>query len=163
MLTNTEFNSERLLTAVNCNEAARVCLEKSYEYARVRKTFGRALIAHQVIRAKLATLARYVESQWAWIEQMAYHIRVNHGKMDDLSGRLSLLKVQAAQTLELASREAQQILGGAGYAQEGAGEYVEQISRDVRMMVVGAGGEEIVTDLALRQEEYWVEKRASKL
>ena len=37
--------------------------------------------------------------------------------------------------LELAAREAQQVFGGAGYQKAGRGATVEQISRDLRMMV----------------------------
>lgn len=55
--------------------------------------------------------------------------------------------------LELACREAQQVLGGAGYQRGGVGGDVEQLSRDLRIMVVGGGSEEIITDLAIRQEE----------
>lgn len=56
---------------------------------RVRSTFGKSLISHQIIRAKLATIARYAESHWAWIEQLAYHIKVTGG-YDDLSARIVL-------------------------------------------------------------------------
>jgi hypothetical protein len=43
-------------------------------------------------------------------------------------------------------------MGGAGYNKSGRGARIEQISRDVRVMVVGGGSEEILTDLALNQE-----------
>lgn len=70
-----------------------------------------------------------------------------------LGGLFANLKVLAAQTLEFASREAQQTMGGVGYSRGGRGARVEQISRDVRVMVVGGGSEEILTDLAVSQEE----------
>ena len=63
------------------------------------------------------------------------------------------MKVLAAQTLELAVREMQQVLGGLGYARTGKGARVEQISRDVRVMVVGGGSEEILMELAFQQEK----------
>ena len=44
-------------------------------------------------------------------------------------------------------------MGGLGYSRTGRGARVEQISRDVRVMVVGGGSEEILTDLAISQEE----------
>lgn len=53
---------------------------------------------------------------------------------------------------EMCCREAQQVFGGAGYAKEGPGRQVEQISRDLRMNVVGGGSEEIMGDLAWREE-----------
>lgn len=63
------------------------------------------------------------------------------------------LKVLAGQTLEHVNRNSQQILGGAGYSKNGRGARIEQISRDVRVMVVGGGSEEILIDLALNQEQ----------
>ncbi|KAF9884972.1 hypothetical protein FE257_000882 [Aspergillus nanangensis] len=155
--------TKRLLIAVSCNSQARVCLKEAYEYSLDRHTFGKPLISHQVIRAKMATIARYVEGHWAWIEQLAYHIKVNNGAIDDLSARIALAKVQGGRLLELANREAQQIFGGAGYQRGGVGAKVEQISRDLRMMVVGGGSEEILTDLAIRQEQTWAKKRAASL
>lgn len=43
-------------------------------------------------------------------------------------------------------------MGGAGYNRVGRGARIEQISRDVRVYVVGGGSEEIMRDLAVRQE-----------
>ncbi|KAJ5623147.1 hypothetical protein N7490_011752 [Penicillium lividum] len=156
----TDFNRERLIIAVNANSLARVCLKDAYEYAVDRQTFGKPLISHQTIQAKFSTMARYLESHWAWIEQLAYHIKVNNGAADDLSARIALAKVHGGRLLEMANREAQQIFGGAGYQRGGIGGRVEQISRDLRIIVVGGGSEEILTDLAVRQEEKWSKKRA---
>lgn len=67
-------------------------------------------------------------------------------------GLIALLKVVAGRALEEAVREAQQVMGGLGYSRTGKGARVEQISRDVRVMVVGGGSEEILSELAFIQE-----------
>lgn len=67
-------------------------------------------------------------------------------------GLVALLKVVAGRALERAVREAQQIMGGLGYSKTGKGARIEQISRDVRVMIVGGGSEEILTELAFVQE-----------
>ena len=67
-----DFNSERFVMAVKMNRYARVCLADAVEYSHRRETFGKPLVAHQIIRHKFVTLARYVESHWAWLEQIAY-------------------------------------------------------------------------------------------
>ncbi|KAL6229053.1 hypothetical protein BDW75DRAFT_250194 [Aspergillus navahoensis] len=156
------FNRERLVIAIGMNKAARICLADALQYAHDRKTFNQPLIANQVIRQKFATMARYIESHWAWIEQLAYHMKVT-GQDEDLAGRLALAKVHGGRLLELANREAQQIFGGAGYQKGGVGGRVEQISRDLRVMVVGGGSEEIIGDLAVRQELALAKKRGSNL
>jgi alkylation response protein AidB-like acyl-CoA dehydrogenase len=149
--------------AVQSNSQARVCLEDAWQHALDRQTFGKPLFAHQIIRHKLATLARYVESHWAWIEQIAYHVKMT-GEMDNsISSRIALAKVHAGRLLELACREAQQIFGGLGFQRGGVGGRVEQISRDLRVYLVGGGSEEIITDLAIRQEIIQAKKRATRL
>jgi len=158
----TNFNKERFLIAAGLNRHARTCLSVAVAYAHDRTTFGQPLIANQVIREKLATVARYVESHYAWLEQIAYHIKVN-GWESDLASRLALAKVQGGRMLELACREAQQILGGAGYQRGGVGWEVEQISRDLRMYIVGGGSEEIIQDLAVRQEVQLSKRIGAKL
>jgi hypothetical protein len=43
-------------------------------------------------------------------------------------------------------------MGGLGYSKSGRGARIEQISRDLRVMVVGGGSEEILIDLSVSQE-----------
>ena len=159
----SDFNRERLLLAVGMNRKARICISAALEYAHDRHTFGKPLISNQIIRHKFTTMARYVESHWAWIEQIGYHAKVNGGAMEDLASQIALTKIHGGRLLELANREAQQVFGGAGYQRSGVGSDVEQISRDLRMLVVGGGSEEILADLSLRQELLWSKKRGSKL
>jgi alkylation response protein AidB-like acyl-CoA dehydrogenase len=56
-----------------------------------------------------------------------------------IRGLVVFLKVVARRALEQAFRETQQIMGGLGYSRTGKGARIEQISRDVRAMVVGDG------------------------
>lgn len=159
------FNRERYIMAVGCNRKARTCLHVAFDYANKRETFGKPLISNQIIAAKFATLARYVESHWAWLESIAYAIQQSpKGWQDpDVAGRIALAKVQGGRIQEMANREAQQVLGGAGYQRGGPGAAVEQMSRDLRMMVVGGGSEEIISDLAVRQETLLAKRRGWKL
>lgn len=148
------FNKERFIMAVGCNRKARTCLSTALEYALHRETFGRPLIGHQIIRHKLVTLGREVEAHWAWLEQIAYHVQTHGWQADATAGRIALAKVSGGRMLERAAREAQQVMGGVAYQRNGpgGGGKIEQITRDLRMMVVGGGSEEILEDLAFRQE-----------
>ncbi|KAH8731745.1 acyl-CoA dehydrogenase/oxidase [Phaeosphaeriaceae sp. PMI808] len=161
----TNFNKERFIMAIGCNRKARTCLSESFAYASQRKTFGKFIIENQIIAHKLATLARYVESHWAWLEQLAFHIQSSPRTWQDpgIAGQIALSKVHGGRILEMANREAQQIFGGAGYQKGGPGAVVEQMSRDLRMMVVGGGSEEIIADLAVRQEVGLAKRRGWKL
>ena len=144
------FNHERFTLAAMSNRYARICIEESIRYARIRKTFNKRLIDHQVIRHKIADMVREVESTHALLEQLAF--QMNSDVNDNLyTGLLSLAKVQATKTMEFCAREASQIFGGNSYIRGGQGEKVERIYREVRVNAIGGGSEEILFDLAMRQ------------
>lgn len=159
----SNFNGERLALAIQACRMSRVCIEDSYAYACKRVVFGRPLIAQPVIRAKIADMGRAVERLQAWIEALAHTARAatkQAGDMD-LAGRVALLKVESGRCLELVNREAQQILGGLSFQRGGdhAGARIEQIGRDLRVMVVGGGSDEILTDLGTRMEKMKADSR----
>lgn len=138
------FNSERLGMAMGCCAYARVCLKEAADWARERQTFGKPLAGHQVIRVKLADMARRIGATQAWVDQLAWQQREGHGQPADFA----MLKVQATRTLEHVAREACQVLGGASFLK---GSKVERIYREVRVNAIGGGSEEIMLDLAGRQ------------
>jgi len=144
------FNHERFAGIVMSVRGARICVEEAIKYARLRKTFNKRLVDHQVIRHKLAEMIRKVEAAQAWTEQMAY--QMNNGVDPRIvGGNMALLKVQATQTLEFCAREASQILGGVSCVRGGIGAKVERAYRDVRIASIGGGSEEVMQDLAMRQ------------
>ena len=51
---------------------ARLCYEEAMTYALIRKTFGKTLVQHQLIRYKLAEMARQIESLQDYVERVAY-------------------------------------------------------------------------------------------
>lgn len=154
MLNILDFNHERLWLACTSLRLARCCAEDAYNYAKVRETFGKKLIDSQVIRSKISSFGRNLDSAYAWMEQIVYMSESAKKKRSDayVGGLIANLKVLAGRTLEHVNRESQQILGGAGYSMQGRGARIEQISRDVRVMVVGGGSEEILTELSLNLE-----------
>ena len=61
---------------------------------------------------------------------------------------ISKLKFFCSGHLEWCAGQAMQIMGGAGYLR---GNAVERIYRDVKVMAIGGGSEEIMKDLAMKQ------------
>ncbi|OKO99496.1 Glutaryl-CoA dehydrogenase [Penicillium subrubescens] len=161
----SDFNHERLWLACTSLRMARVCAEDSYKHAISRETFGKKLIENQVIRSKFSAMARSLDSTYAWMEQLVYisEEAKRNGTDAGMGGLFANLKVLAGQTLEKVNREAQQVMGGLGYSKNGRGARIEQISRDVRVMVVGGGSEEILSELAVNQETKVMKKLQSKL
>ena len=138
------FNSERMGMSVNMNGSAKVCFEEAVAWATERKTFGKRLADHQVIRHKISEMARKIQATDAYIQVISSQIEL--GKED--ADAIALLKVQASETMEFCAREAMQIMGGISYMR---GCRVERIYREVRVNAIGGGSEEIMRDLAARQ------------
>ncbi|MBV8917916.1 acyl-CoA dehydrogenase family protein [Bradyrhizobium sp.] len=138
------FNSERMGMAASCTAYARVCLDEAIAYAKERKTFGKPLAQHQVIRHKLVDMAQRVAASQAMLEMLAWRL----GQGESPVAEICMMKNQATQTMAFCASEAVQIFGGAGYMR---GLKVERIYREVKVNAIGGGTEEIMKDLASRQ------------
>jgi acyl-CoA dehydrogenase len=138
------FNSERMGMAASCTAYARICLEEAIAYAKERKTFGKPIAQHQVIRHKLVDMAQRVAASQAMLELLAWRL----GQGESPVAEICMMKNQATQTMAFCASEAVQIFGGAGYMR---GVKVERIYREVKVNAIGGGTEEIMKDLASRQ------------
>jgi len=150
MLILLNFNHERFVISAGTCRMARLCYEEAIKYALQRETFGKKLIEHQIIRFKLAEMARQIESLHDNLERVAYQFKcgVPDSKM---GGACALLKVQASKTFEFCAREASQVFGGSSIVKEGKGRIVERLYREVRASAIPGGSEEILLDFTIRQ------------
>ncbi|MFN4275783.1 MAG: acyl-CoA dehydrogenase family protein [Ferrovibrio sp.] len=138
------FNDERLGLAASSIAFARTAYEEALDYAKLRETFGKPIIRHQVIRHKLVDMAQRIEASQAFLERIAWALDQGEHPIPELC----MLKNQATQTMAFCASEAVQILGGAGFMR---GAKSERIYREVKVNAIGGGTEEIMKDLASRQ------------
>ena len=138
------FNSERVGMAAGATAFARVCLIDAIAYAKDRKTFGKPISDHQVIRHKLVDMAQRVAASQAMLEVLAWRVQQGENPVAEIC----MLKNQATQTMAYCASEAVQIMGGSGYMR---GSKIERIYREVKVNAIGGGTEEIMKDLASRQ------------
>ncbi|KQW59426.1 acyl-CoA dehydrogenase family protein [Variovorax sp. Root411] len=146
------FNGERIGLAAGALGFSRACLDEALAWARDRKTFGAALIEHQAVRHKLVDMQMRIASTEAWIEAVSAE-----GDAHEAAGRINapewvaqvcMLKNHATQTMQFCADQAVQILGGMGFMR---GTVSERIYREVKVMMIGGGAEEIMKELAARQ------------
>ena len=142
------FNAERLGLAAQAYGLSKVCFEDALAWARERKTFGQPLIERQVIRHKLVDMAMKIEATRATLEDLTYRVEHKLGAPNMLVAQTSMLKNFATQTMQFCADQAVQILGGMGYIRESR---VERIYREVKVLMIGGGAEEIMKDLAAKQ------------
>jgi len=138
------FNYERLSMASGVLGMMKVCLNESVSWAKERKTFGEPLISRQVIRHKIADMSAKIDALEAYINQVCWIL--NSGEKP--IAEISKLKFFSTKALEFCASEAMQIMGGAGYLR---GNPIERIYREVKVMAIGGGSEEIMRDLAVKQ------------
>lgn len=142
------FNSERLFMSANAVGFAQLCLDEALAWARERKTFGEALSQRQVIRHKLMDMMMRIDAARALVYDLAYRIEHQCDDPARLVARIAMAKVVSTQTMQFCADQAVQILGGMGYMR---GTMSERIYREVKVMMIGGGSEEILKDLAARQ------------
>ena len=143
----TNFNSERFAMAVASLGFSQACYDEALAWARQRKAFGSTLVGHQAVRHKLVDMQMRIHSTAAWTEALA--ARADAGDMGpEWVGQVCVLKNHATQTMQFCADQAVQILGGMGYMR---GTVSERIYREVKVMMIGGGAEDIMKDLAARQ------------
>lgn len=143
----SNFNSERLGMAAMALGYAQACFDEALGWARERKTFGQPLVGHQAIRHKLVDMRMRIEATQAWVD--AVTARMDAGDEGaDWVAQVCMLKNQATQTMQFCADQAVQILGGMGFMR---GTRSERVYREVKVMMIGGGAEEIMKELAARQ------------
>ena len=143
----TNFNGERLSMSAMALGFAQACFDEALDWARQRKTFGTMLMEHQVIRHKLVDMQMRISSTQAWLD--AVTTRADAGDMGaDWVAQVCMLKNHATQTMQFCADQAVQILGAMGFMR---GTKSERIYREVKVMMIGGGAEEIMKELAARQ------------
>lgn len=139
------FNPERISLSATALGMAKLCLKESISWAKDRQTFGQPLLQHQVIRHKIADMSARIDACDAYMNQVCWMANENK---PGVAGDIAKLKFTTTKMLEYVCSEAMQILGGAGYLR---GNVVERAYREVKVLAIGGGSEEIMRDLAVRQ------------
>ncbi|HNE60035.1 MAG TPA: acyl-CoA dehydrogenase family protein [Ottowia sp.] len=141
------FNGERLGLAAGAIGYAEACYDEALAWAQQRQSFGQPLVAHQVIRHKLVDMRQRICATAAWLEAVAARADAGDASPDWVA-EVCTLKNQATQTMQFCADAGVQILGGMGYMR---GTVCERIYREVKVVTIGGGTEEIMKELAARQ------------
>ena len=141
------FNAERLMLAGACLGFAEACLDEALEWTRQRHTFGAPLIERQVVRHKLVDMRMRIASTQAWVDTLGERADAGE-RTPGWVAEVCMLKNHATQTMQFCADQAVQLLGGMGYMR---GMKSERIYREVKVMMIGGGTEEIMKELAARQ------------
>ncbi len=133
------FAGGRIQTAARATGLMQAAFEQALSYAEDRRVFNRSVASFPLTRAKLARMGAYITI----CRQFTYSVArlMDAGKA---TTEASLVKLLACKLAEWVTREAMQIHGGMGYAEESA---VSRYFVDARVLSIFEGAEET---LALR-------------
>lgn len=142
-----QFVVERIALAVHGYGIAARALDLTVAHCRGRDTFGQPLISRQVVRHRLVEMRRHVEVARTYTREVARR----HVAGENVIAQACLAKQTAVEAAAYVCDQAVQLHGGAGYMD---GTEVERHYRDARILPIGGGATEVLTDLAARLMEY---------
>ncbi|WP_112263288.1 acyl-CoA dehydrogenase family protein [Lentzea terrae] len=139
-----QFQVERITMAVEAYATAQRALDLTVEWTRNRETFGKPLIKRQVVSHKLAEMAQKIDLARTYTREVA--ARISRG--EDCVTEVCFAKNAAVETCAQVVDAAVQLHGGMGYMRESE---VERHYRDARILGIGGGASEVMTELAARR------------
>jgi len=128
------FENGRLQTAARAVGVMQAAYEAALSYAENRTVFGEAIIDYQLTRAKLGRMAVLTQAGRQFSYAVATLMAKGEGAME-----ASMVKAYVCKAAEWVSREAMQIHGGMGYAEEFP---VSRLFVDARVLSIFEGADE---------------------
>ncbi len=128
------FENGRLQTAARAVGVMQAAYEQALDYAENRKVFGTAISEYQLIQAKLGRIAVLTQAGRQFSYAVATLMAKGAGQME-----ASMVKAYVCKAAEWVTREAMQIHGGMGYAEEFP---VSRLFVDARVLSIFEGADE---------------------
>src|SRR5579862_3488663 len=128
------FENGRLQTAARAVGVMQAAYEAALAYARERRVFGSPIVDYQLTRAKLARMSVVIQAARQFSYQVARMMATGDGALE-----ASMAKAYACRAAEWVTREAMQVHGGMGYAEEYA---VSRYFVDARVLSIFEGADE---------------------
>jgi (2S)-methylsuccinyl-CoA dehydrogenase len=128
------FENGRLQTAARAIGVMQAAYEDARQYAVDRAVFGRPIAEYQLTKAKLARMAVTIQAARQFSYAVARMMAKGEGSME-----AAMVKAYVCKAAEWVTREAMQIHGGYGYAEEYA---VSRYFVDARVLSIFEGADE---------------------
>ena len=138
------FSGGRIQTAARATGVMQSAFEKAVSYANERVVFDRRLSEFQLTRIKLARMLATITASRQFSYAVARKLDQGQGQME-----ASLVKLFSCRAAEWITREALQIHGGMGYAEESS---VSRYFVDARVLSIFEGAEETLALKVIARE-----------
>jgi (2S)-methylsuccinyl-CoA dehydrogenase len=128
------FENGRLQTAARAVGVMQAAYDAALAYAGGRVVFGRPVASYQLTRVKLGRMAAVIQASRQYMYEVARLMAKGEGALE-----ASMIKAYVCRAAEWVSREAMQIHGGMGYAEEYP---VSRLFVDARVLSIFEGADE---------------------
>ncbi|MGE5826844.1 MAG: acyl-CoA dehydrogenase family protein [Micromonosporaceae bacterium] len=135
------FAGERLSLAAQACATAQRCLDLTLQWCHARHTFGAPLATRQLVRHRLAEMARVTRVARTFVWHTAARVLAGD---QPTAAEVAMAKNTAVAACAHVVDEAVQLHGGAGYLRDSE---VERHYRDARIMAIGGGTTEIMNEI----------------
>lgn len=138
------FSGGRLQTAARATGVMQAAFEEAVRYAWDRKVFGEPIANFPLTERKLSRMLATITASRQFSYAVAELMDKGEGQME-----ASLVKLFACRAAEWLTREAMQIHGGMGYAEESP---VSRYFADARVLSIFEGAEEVLAIRVIARE-----------
>jgi (2S)-methylsuccinyl-CoA dehydrogenase len=128
------FENGRIQTAARAIGIMQAAYDAALDYARGRRVFGEEIIEYELTRVKLGRMVAIIQSARQFAYEVARLMANGEGSLE-----ASMAKAYVCRAAEWVTREAMQIHGGMGYAEEYA---VSRYFVDARVLSIFEGADE---------------------
>ncbi len=128
------FENGRLQTAARAVGVMQAAYEAALDYAQNRSVFGTSIAQYELTRVKLGRMAVIIQASRQFSYAVAKLMGKGEGQME-----ASMVKAYVCKAAEWVAREAMQIHGGYGYAEEYS---VSRLYVDARVLSIFEGADE---------------------
>jgi (2S)-methylsuccinyl-CoA dehydrogenase len=150
------FAGGRLQTAARATGLMQAALDAAVRYSRERKVFGVPIANYQLTRMKLAKMSTLTQVARQFTYDVAALLDAGKGQTE-----ASMVKLWASRQAEWVAREAMQLHGGMGYAEE------YDVSRyfvDARVFSIFEGAEEVLALKVVARQvlQRWLDEKRNQ-
>ncbi|MFI6998226.1 acyl-CoA dehydrogenase family protein [Nocardia sp. NPDC050175] len=142
-----QFQNERIWLAAVAYATAQRCLDLTVEWTKMRNTFGKPLSSRQIVRHQLVEMTQRIELARTYTRSIAAQMVAGH----DVVAQVCMAKNAAVAACDFVVDRAVQLHGGLGYLRDSE---VERHYRDAKILGIGGGATEVMTDLAAKRLGY---------
>jgi len=146
----TQFQNERMIAAYMSIGSMTRALERTEEYLRERRAFGKPLIANQYLQFRLAELRAEIDL----LRHYNYACAETYLRGEDTTRFATVAKLKAGRLARQVADTCIQFHGGVGYMEE---TWVSRYFRDSRLLSIGGGADEVMLRLLSRMDGYEAE------